>query len=76
MAIVDMWHDVMQVWHDVMKCVCMVKCVGMCIVQVHKCMWSAGMSINFRPGKSGTSAWPFLAKVMPNFSVNFFFVTN
>jgi hypothetical protein len=50
--------------------------VGMCIVQVHKCMWFAGMSINFRPGKSGTSAWPFLAKVMPNFSVNFFFVTN
>jgi hypothetical protein len=33
-------------------------------------MWFAGMLINFRPGKSGTPAWPFLAKVMPKFSVN------
>ena len=32
-------------------------------------MWFAGMLINFRPSKSGTPAWPVLAKVMPKFSV-------
>jgi hypothetical protein len=49
------------------KCIIYVNCISVTGIEL---LLSAGMSIHFRSGNSSTRHDQFLAKVMPNFSVN------